>query len=161
MVSVFFRVVTNLLYLVPLRVKRFKTDEPNSQVLVAGATKARQFDKEVDVRYEAGWIGARRGTLILTDQKLVCGSWEIPLSTINSAVLLRVKALFSKALVLQVATIDGHHFQFGLQYDPAWETQTALPLTIADGRIKYSVFSLALRAILFVWVIWLIIRWLT
>ena len=161
MVSEVLRVVTDLLYLVPLRVKRFKTDEPDSQVLIAGATKARRFDREVDVRYEPGWIGAKRGTLILTDQKLVCGSWEIPLSTVSSAVLVRVKALLSKALVLKLSTNDGHHFQFGLQYDPAWETQTALRLTIEDGRIKYSVFSLALRAILIIWVIWLIVRLLT
>ena len=133
MVSAFFRVVTNLFYLVPLRVKRFKTDEPNSQVLVAGATKARQFDKEVDVRYEAGWIGARRGTLILTDQKLVCGSWEIPLSTINSAVLLRVKALFSKALVLQVATIDGHHFQRVVR-EGMLTARISLDITTADFK---------------------------
>jgi hypothetical protein len=157
----FFRIFTNLIYFVPLKVKQFKANEPNSQVLAAGATKARQFDKDVAVQYAAGWIAARRGTLILTDQKLVCGSWEIPLSTVNKAVLLRVKALFAKALVLKVSTTDGHHYQFGLQYDPVWETQTALKLTIEESKIKYSAFSIALRVILGAWVIWLFIRWLT
>lgn len=159
MLDTFFRIFANLLYFVPLKVRQFKANEPDAQVLVAGATKARQFDKDVTVQREAGWMTARRGALILTDQKLVCGSWQIPLSSVNKAVLLRVKTFFVKALVLKVSTADGHHYQFGLQYDPLWETQTALNLTIEESKIKYSGFSIALRVILAGWVIWLLIRW--
>lgn len=161
MLDTFFRVLANLFYLVPFQVRRFKVEEPDSQVLAAGATKARKFGKDSEVQHEAGWIAARRGALILTQEKLVCGSWEIPLSTINNALLLRVRSLFAKALVLKVSTTDGYYYQFGLQYDPAWETQTALKLTIEEGKIKYSVFSIALRVILVIWLIWSLIRWLS
>jgi len=161
MLDTFFRVLTNLFYLVPFQVRRFKVKEPDSQVLAAGATKARKIGKDSKVQYEAGWIAARRGALILTQEKLVCGSWQIPLSTINNALLLRVRSLFVKGLVLKLSTTDGCHYQFGLQYDPAWETQTALKLTIEEGKIKHSVFSIALRVILVIWLIWVLIRWLS
>ena len=161
MIDTFFRVLANLFYLVPFQVRRFKVKEPNSQVLAAGATKARKFGKDSEVQYGAGWIAARRGALILTQEKLVCGSWEIPLSTISDALLLRVRSLFGRSLVLKVSTTDGSHYQFGLQYDPAWETQTALGLTIEEGKIQYSAFSIALRVILVIWLIWVVIRWLS
>lgn len=159
MLDTLFRILSNLIYLVPLTVQRFKAKEPHAQILAAGATKARKFDKDAEVGYEAGWVIARRGTLILTSEKLVCGSWDIPLSTINNAVLLRIKLLFGKALVLKISTTNNDHYQFGLQYDPAWERQTALRLTVEDGKLKYSVFSIVLRAIFIIWLVWLAIRW--
>jgi len=165
MLDTFYRVLTNLIYLVPLAVRRFKAKEPGSQVLAAGATKARRLDEDsAEIQYEAGWITARRGALILTQDKLVCGSWQILLSNISHATLLRTRAFLARALVLKVSTTDGQHYQFGLQYDPAWENQTALKLSITDGKIKYSKFSVAMRVILgialVVWLIRLVVRWL-
>ena len=164
MLDTSYRGLTNLIYLVPLTVRRFKAKEPGSQVLAAGATKARRLDEDSEIQYEAGWITARRGTLILTQDKLVCGSWQIALSTIRHATLLRTRAFLARALVLKVSTTDGQHYQFGLQYDPAWENQTALKLSITDGKIKYSKFSVAMRIILgaalVVWIIWLVVQWL-
>ena len=100
---------------------------------------------------------ARRATLILTTDKLVCGSWEILLPSIEQAQLIRFKSGFAKGFVLKVATSDGSHYQFGLQYDPAWENQTVLKFVAGDGKIefaplKYSKFSIAIRVIL-----WLVI----
>jgi hypothetical protein len=160
MLDTVYRVLTNLIYLVPWQVKQFKAREPHSQILAAGATKARKFDQASDVRYEAGWVTARRGALILTPEKLICGSWDIPLSTVTTATLLRIRSLFAKALILKISTDKGDHYQFGLQYDPAWERQTILKLAIEDARLKYSLFSAILRIILFIWLIWLIIQWL-
>jgi hypothetical protein len=148
MLDTFYRVLTNLIYLVPLTVRRFKAKEPDSQILAAGATKARRLAEDSEIQYEAGWITARRDTLILTQDKLVCGSWQIPLSTISHTTLLRTRAFLARALVLKVSTTDDQHYQFGLRYDPAWENQTALKLSITDGKIKYSKFSVAMRIIL-------------
>ena len=160
MLTKFFRDLINLIYLVPLAVSRFKAQEPNSQVLAAGATKARRLDEDSQIQHEAGWITARRGALILTQDKLVCGSWQIPLSTISDATLLRTKGILGEGLVLKVSTTDGQHYQFGLPYDPAWENQTALKLHVTEGKIAYSKFSVALRVILgialVVWLIWLV-----
>ncbi|MFQ5857770.1 MAG: hypothetical protein ACE5LU_19365 [Anaerolineae bacterium] len=148
MLDTFNRMLANAIYLVPLQVKRFKAKEPDSQILVAGATKAQKGDEDTGVRYEPGWIVSRRGVLILTSDKLVCGFWEIPLTSVINATLLRFKGLLSRWLVLKVATDDGSHYQFGLQYDPTWETQTALKLTVEDGKIKYSAFSIVVRVAL-------------
>ena len=164
MLDTFYRVLTNLIYLVPLAVRRFKAKEPDSQILAAGATKARRLAEDSGIQYEAGWITARRGTLILTRDKLVCGPWQIPLSTISHATLLRTKVPLAKALVMKVSTTEGQHYQFGLRYDPAWENQTALKLSVTDGKIGYSKFSVAWRVVLaialVIWLIWLVVQWL-
>jgi hypothetical protein len=162
MLDVLYRVVTNALYLVPLRVSRLKAEEPDIQVLAAGATKARKMGEETDVKYEPGWVVARRGVLILTGDKLICGPWKIPLATITGATLLRVIGpFFAKGLVLKVSTAGGSHYQFGLQYDPAWESQTALKLTVEDSKIKYSVFSILVRIVAVALLTWLVIQWLS
>ncbi len=158
MLDYFYRVVTNILFLVPLRVRRFHAKNPQVRVLAAGATKARKFKEESAVQHEIGWIVSRRSALILADDRLVCGSWEIPLSSITQASLMRYKALFARALVLKIATTDNIHYQFGLQYDPAWEKQTALKIDIEDGKIKYSLFSIIIRIIVIVLLIQYIIQ---
>jgi hypothetical protein len=165
MLDAAYRILANLVYLVPLVLRRFKAKEPGSQVLAAGATKARRADRDSEIQYEAGWITAKRGTLILTQDKLVCGSWEIPLHSVSDAVLLRARALFATTLVLKVSTTDGQYYQFGLQYDPAWENQTALKLNITDGKIKDSRFSITIRIILWtalvIWLVKFLVQWLS
>lgn len=74
-----------------------------------------------ELRYERPWITARRGAFILTTEKLVCGSWHIPLSTIKVAQLPYINLGTTCGLVLKVATTEEDHYQFGLQYDPVWE----------------------------------------
>ncbi len=147
------RAIANTAYLVPWQVQRFKANEPSATVLAAGAVKAQKRDRDSDPQYEVGWITARRATLILTEEKLVCGTWEIPLKSIEQAQLTHIQSSFSKGLVMSVATTNGVHYQFGLQYDPAWENQTALAFAPGEGgsefvRLKHSGFSTALRVIL-------------
>jgi hypothetical protein len=160
MLSTLFQILTDAMYLVPFQVKRFKAREPDAQVIAAGATKARRFGSASEIRAEPGWITSRRGALILTTEKLVVGSWTIPLATITSATLVRIKMLFAESLVLKVSTDSGRHYQFGLQYNPTWEKQTALPLAIEDDKLKYSVFSIVLRIGVVILLGWLLIRWL-
>lgn len=150
------RVIANTIYLVPLQVQHFKAKEPHATILAVGATKAQKRDRDTELQYEARWVTARRAALILTTDKLVCGSWEILLSSIENAQLIRFKSGFAKGLVLKVTTSGGSHFQFGLQYDPAWENQTVLKFVAGDGKLefaplKYSKFSIALRVI--VWLV--------
>jgi hypothetical protein len=145
--------LTNMLYLIPLQVNRFQGRNPQAQILAVGASKARRLAANTAIQHEAGWITSRRAALILTKDRLICGSWNIPLASITSATLHRVKAFAARGLVLKVAT-DKHHYQFGLQYDPAWERQTALPLVIEDSKIGYSLFSIVIRVILVAYLIW-------
>jgi hypothetical protein len=138
-----------MVYLIPLQVRRFKNKNPDQQVFAAGATKARKMASESRIRFEPGWITSRRAALILTNDRLVCGSWEIPLTSIVSADLLRFRSLFGGGCVLKIST-DSDHYQFGLQYDPAWEEQTALKVTVTDEKIEYSIFSIVLRIIVLI-----------
>jgi hypothetical protein len=130
MLDAFSRRLVNLFYLVPFAVKRFKRRETDSQVLIADATKAQKLEEDIGVKRGLGWVLSRRGVLILTSKKLLCGSWEIPLSTVSKATLIHTRTLLLiKGLVLKVSTVDGQCYQFGLQYNPAWERQTVLKLT--------------------------------
>ena len=141
------REYASTVYGVSAAVARLEAQEPESTVLAAGAAKARRLAGETAVRSGFGWATARRATLILTKDKLVCGSWTIPLVSIEEATLLRVRGLVSKGLVLKISIIDGIRYQFGLQYDPAWEQQTALRLTLEEGKIERSAPQVALAAI--------------
>lgn len=148
MLSALYRVIVNAIYFVSSQVEQYRAKNGNVPVLAAGATKARKLDEDEEIRSGIGWATSRRAVLMLTNEKLICGSWEIPLASIKDAQLLRVKSLFAKALILKVAAEDGY-YQFGLQYDPAWENQTALKLRIEDGKIQRSPILSLIRALVF------------
>ena len=144
------RILVNTLYRVPGRVKRFQEQIPDTQVLAAGATKARKMTADSEPRYEAGWATAKRDVLILTTTSLYCGDWVIPLETVQEATLLQIAG----GSLLKVSTLDGLHYQFGLSRDPAWAAQTALPLAIHVSELRLSRFSLIVRLILLIWLGW-------
>ena len=146
------RRLTNLLYFVRFQVKWYETNHPDSEVLIADATKAKKMDGNTEIRYEANWMVAKRAVLMLTPSKLVCGNWEIPLSEVEEATLLKVRQLLVTGYVLKVATSEAH-YQFGFQYNPAWEQQEHLPVEVKKGKIKYSVFSIIVRLILLAWLV--------
>lgn len=152
------RVFTNLSYLVPVWVRRFESRNLGERVIVAGAAKARKM-KEPDsqVRYEAGWVVSKRGVAMLTESRLTCAGWDIPLKSIKKARLLRVRQMALLAYALQVST-ETDNYQFGLMYDERWEQQSVLDLEIEDSTIKYSVYSIAARMIFVAVVIWWLIE---
>lgn len=146
----FSRATTYMLYLVPFRLQNFRKQHPDVQILVSGVTKAREMETDSPVQYEFEWVASRRGMLILTETSLFCGDWEIPLETVSAAVLLRLTG----GSVLKISTLTGDHYQFGLNKNPAWETQAVLPLTKLKSSIEYSTQSLILRAIVLMGVLW-------
>ena len=149
------RILTNTFYLVPFTVHRFKKQNPEEQILAASATKARKNPIDAKVQYEAGWITSRRGTLILTADRLVCGSWEIPIATITEATLLQYDKRTTSGFILDIYA-NNEHYQFGLLYDPVWTQQTVLKLKVKNEKLEYSGFSIILRVgflIVFVWLI--------
>ncbi len=148
--------LTNRLYLVPRQVRAFQQRHPDARVLAAGAAKGRRMAQGAPLQREAGWITAKRAALILTDDALVCGDWRIPLTSVTAAKLILVPNWSMRALVLQVTTTD-QHYNFGLLYDPAWVQQTVLPLSIEEGKVGFSLFSIALRVIVFGLLIWWIL----
>ena len=139
------------------QVKRYKNKHPDTPVLIADATKARQMEANADVKNGAGWIFSRRAVLMLTEDKLVCGDWHIPLNQIDSVSLLEVKQLFLKTHILKVQS-NGQHYQFGLPYNPSWEEQTHFPLKAEATKLSFSSFSIITRIIAFLVIAWYIFQ---
>lgn len=146
----FSRGTTYVVYFVPLRLQTFHKQHPDVQILASGVTKARKMETDSRVQYELKWVASRRGMLILTETSLFCGDWEIPLDTVSEAILLSLIGGY----VLKISTVAGDHYQFGLNKNLAWETQSVLPLTKQQGSIAYSTQSLILRAIMLMALIW-------
>lgn len=146
----FSRATCYVFYLVPFRLQKFRTQHPDAQILAAGVTKARKMKADAPVQYELKWVSSRRGMLILTETDLFYGDWEIPLQTVGEAVLLSLTGGY----VLKISTVAGDHYQFGLNKNRAWESQSVLPLTKRKGSIEYSTQSLILRAIVFMAILW-------
>lgn len=155
MLSAGLRRLTNLLYGTPRAVSRFLARYPDEDVLAAGATKARVFSERNDeVQRSLGWATARRASLILSQKRLICGDWNIPLDSIDSSSYLRLSRRWSKALVLRVHTKDAKSYQFGLSHDEAWLTQNALPAAVEDGHITFSKGALVWRLMILAYIAW-------
>lgn len=148
--------ITNLLFLLPVATARFRSANPGVPVLMAGAAKGIQTHSSV-VERGAQWIGAYRGALIVTPEKLIAGKWEIPVASIQEARLLKVRSGY----VLTVNPEGMPIFQFGLAPDPRWESALPFPVTVEPGRVRYSLFSILLRlwlAIAIPFLIWAALR---
>ena len=146
----FSRAVSYVFYLMPFQLWTFRKKYPYAKVIVSGVTKARKMETNSPVQYELGWVASRRGILVLTETQLICSDWVISLEMISDAMLLDLTGGY----VLKVSTLAGEHYQFGLNKNLAWATQSVLPLVTQKGSIQYSIQSLVLRAIGVVGLIW-------
>lgn len=95
--------------------------------------------------------------VLLTDRRIKCGRWDIPLDDITTSQLVIVNTTFGLGQVLKIATKNGDNFQFGMQMNPEWTDQTVLPLTMEKGELKYSLFSIVVRLILVGYIIYWIV----
>jgi hypothetical protein len=154
------RSVSNLAYLVPLRLWGFRKANPETPVLAAGATKAVRTRDDEEVSVGPRWLTSRRGTLIATPTDLICGDWRIPFSQVRTAVLQRSRSLaYLDGCVLKVETADGWHYQFGLMFDPAWENDLPIPVSVVRAPIRrvaalrFFVFAVVASWLLYLFVI--------
>ena len=127
--------------------QKFELDHPAEKVLAADASKGIVTDSNQDIQRGLDWVTSQRAVLILTDRRIVCGKWTIPLNTISVAKLLKINSLFGSEQVLKLQTIDGRSYQFGMQLNAEWTTQQQLPLVLEKGKVKYSAFSIVVRLI--------------
>jgi hypothetical protein len=152
-----YKAFVDFLYLVPLQLFLFRRNNPSLQIIVYGACKGRKFRQSKDIQIAPGWMWARRQALILNNKALVCGDWVIRLGTIKDAVLTKING--SSGCVLSVTTETGEHYQFGLQYIPAWETQTTLPLRFEyQTRIPMSLISMLIRVIIVAYLVYYVLQ---
>ena len=127
--------------------RKFELDNPNEKVLTADASKGIIITTNQDIQRGVDWVTSQRAVVMLTDKKIVCGKWTIPLETISTAQLIKINSLFGDGQVLKVQTTDDKNFQFGMQFNPEWTNQQRLPLTLEKGQVKHSEFSIIVRVI--------------
>ncbi len=127
--------------------QKFELENPNEKVLAADASKGIVTTTNQDIQRGLDWVTSQRAVVMLTEKKIICGKWTIPLDTISTAQLLKINSLFGGGQVLKVRTADDRNFQFGMQLNPEWTNQHLLPLTLEKGQVKNSAFSIVVRII--------------
>ena len=128
--------------------RKYQSENPTETVLAADASKGIETTNNQDVQRGTDWVTAQRAVVLLTDQKIVCGKWTILLDNVQSAQLVKINSLFGAGQVLKIQTKDEKNYQFGMQVNPEWTNQKALLLTLEDGKVKHSVFSIMVRLFL-------------
>jgi hypothetical protein len=91
---------------------------------------AREGDR---IRLSLNWTFSRRADLVLTDSELTWGSWSIPYTEIEDAVLVRMGALWWRLIVRG----RGKTYQFILPPASIW-TWDAKVDTFWDGPLPFS-----------------------
>lgn len=135
--------------------RRFELDNQNENVLASDASKGIVTTTNQDIQRGLDWVTSQRSVILLTDKKIVCGKWTIPLDTISTAQLLEINSLFGGGQILKIQTKDNSNYQFGMQINPEWINQQILPLTLEKGQVKHSAFSIIARLV----VVGYIIHW--
>jgi len=148
--------IVDLIYGTKSIVRKFEVNNPNEKVLAADASKGIMTTSNDEVKYGTNWINSQRAVLMLTNNRIISGKWEIDLGNISKINLIKISSIFGSGQVLKIETKDDKHYQFGMQINPDWVNQQTIPLNFEKGKIKYSVFSIIIRLIALA----LILRWL-
>ncbi len=104
-------------------------------------------------RYSANWITSRRAWLQVFPDRLECGDWRIPATTVQAAILYKVG--LAQVLVLNT---QERTYQFGL--NPWVRLAEHLPFAYTKERttMRYSWFSIALRIGVGAYLLYLVLR---
>lgn len=94
------------------------------------------------------WVVSRRAVAILTDKRIKCGDWEIPLASITKSELIKIRGLISTGQLLHITTDKNEGYQFGMQLNPDWMNQNVLPLQLINKKIKISLYSWVIRILI-------------
>jgi hypothetical protein len=99
-----------------------------------------------DIRRSFNWVTSRRGILKVTSDALICGNWMIPYETVDEAVLFQTRQCFITCYVLRIKA-HGTIYQFGLNPGRFWKRELPFDVKREKMRLKYSVFSVAMRLV--------------
>ncbi|AUP80548.1 hypothetical protein [Flavivirga eckloniae] len=138
--------------------EKYSSDNPNEKILAADASKGIMTKGNTEIKRDFGWVNSQRAVVLLTDKRIKCGKWDIPLDNISSAQLVKINTTFGSGQVLKITTKDQNNFQFGMQMNREWIEQSVLPLTLEKGKLKFSLFSIAIRIFLVGYFIYWIIE---
>ena len=146
----------NFIYGTNRVVKKFQATHPHEKVIASSAVKAIKSTPKTEVDTGAQWIVSKRTVAILTDKRIKCGDWDIPLETITSSELIPFSGLISKGQLLSISTTNNEGFQLGMQLNKDWLNQEPLNLQYVSKKLKTSTFSWVMRGVLIVYVGYLI-----
>jgi hypothetical protein len=107
--------------------------------------------------YSASWLMAHRGWLYVFPDRIECGDTVISAEGSKEAVLYEARQWFIPVHILAVTTANGT-WQFGL--NPWAKIASHLPFAFRRERVRlrYSAFSIAIRAALIAYVVYLVFR---
>jgi hypothetical protein len=128
--------------------KDFSLNHPNEKVLAADASKGIITTTHQEIQRGLDWVTSQRAIILLTDKRIICGKWNIPLDSISTARLFKINSILGSGQVLKIQTTDDKNYQFGMQLNPEWTNQKQLPLTLEKGQVKNSAFSIIVRLII-------------
>jgi len=135
------KIIVDIFYLFPLRIKKFKSKYPEEIILAYGGCKGIRLDSEEEVERGVNWILARRGFLTISDERIVLGDWIIELNNIEKAEVL----MYRSGMILKVEEVGDVYYQFGLQFNRRLLKQDTLKIDVIDSKVKYSMFSVVIR----------------
>lgn len=138
MLNTLFKGIVDFLYMVRLAKSKFRKQNPDEAILAADGAKAICTNAEVGVERRLEWAASRRSVVMLTDKRIKCGNWNIPLDEITSATVVQFLSFFGQGQVVKIETVHGKHYQFGMQRNQEWTNQNVLPVTIENVGILTS-----------------------
>ncbi|MDX1959679.1 MAG: hypothetical protein SFU98_13975 [Leptospiraceae bacterium] len=137
--------LVDLIYGIKQVRKKFKLNNPYETLLAIDGCKFIETKINQEVQYGKDWVNSQRAIILLTNKKIICGKLIIPLENILNAQLFFFGSLLGKGQVLKIQTIEGKHYQFGMQLNPEWTNQKYLSLKLENGKIKFSFYSIFIR----------------
>ena len=148
------KILMDIIYLFPIQLTNFKRKNQQDKIVAYGACKGIRLESERDITRGLNWALARRGFFILSDKKIVLGDWEIDLTDIEKAELIEYRS----GMVLKISVKDGKYYQFGLQYIRELLKQDVLEILLSNDRVKYSLFSIVIRIVLVIYLVFMAIE---
>ncbi|HMQ11564.1 MAG TPA: hypothetical protein PKB05_09650 [Oligoflexia bacterium] len=128
--------------------RKIQSRYPQDTIVAINAAKAIKSEQSMQVQRGMQWINSRRAVVCLTNKRIICKDWEIPLESIKNAEMMIFKSFLSQGQVLKIETFAGMHYQFGMQHQPAWLKQTVFNIEVVPCELKMSKFSWLVRAVL-------------
>ena len=105
--------------------------------------------------YSLSWVAARRAALNVFPDRIECGDWVIPFCDIIESTLFETRQWFIKCYILKIKT-DAKTYQFGLNGNKFWQGDLPFDVERLSGRLKYSRYSIVVRAMFVMGIVWYI-----
>ena len=100
-----------------------------------------------EVRFSHNWTIAKRAFFKVYEDRIECGSWNIPFSEVESAHFYKAKQMFIPVKVLQLVTEKGK-YQFAFNPWADLFKYLGIEYEQSDIKLDYSTYSIVIRVFL-------------